>query len=667
MKGIMLFGFFLGILVIISAHCPNQCSLHGECSGQDICTCYAGFVGGDCSQRSCPTGKAWTDIATATDTAHAEVECSNRGTCNTKTGQCTCDSGFEGYACQRMACPSDCNNRGECVSMEYHASVQYSGDPATSAPVYSTPWDAEKIYGCVCDPQYHGYDCSLRHCPVGDDPLTTGQVNEIQVFSCLATSGELAFRFGGYTTPRIAFNADQTTVKTALESIPSISGVNVLFESGALMCDNGAGLLQGISIEFTQDFGNLDYMEPLAYGAGVTTFDYHTGTLGSYTPTDGTKESENCSNRGTCDSITGICSCFTDFGSSDGYNAIGIRNDCGYKEAAISACAGESGCSGHGVCSGASDYRCTCGEGWTGFDCSDRTCAYGKAWFDAPSADNTAHAMTECSNKGTCDRGSGQCICQEGFTGEACERITCPDDCSNHGECLNMAQLAPYNEVNGVDTPMTYGSTPNLATTWDYDMMMGCKCDDGYEGYNCALRSCPTGDDPRTYEQVDEVQVMQCMIADGQTFTLTFRDQTTGNIDATATAAEMKAAIELLTTVGTVSVELEDTKTQVCEASGATHAMITFMTEHGDLPDMTATPSAGTINFDYGGTNAFTPVDSVTGTKEEATCSNRGLCDTSTGTCTCFTQYGSSDGMGNAGSRGDCGHILPYVPVTTSS
>jgi hypothetical protein len=33
-------------------------------------------------------------------------------------------------------------------------------------------WDAEKNFACVCDAGYSGNDCSLRKCPMGDDPLT---------------------------------------------------------------------------------------------------------------------------------------------------------------------------------------------------------------------------------------------------------------------------------------------------------------------------------------------------------------------------------------------------------------------------------------------------------------------------------------------------------------
>jgi hypothetical protein len=41
----------------------------------------------------------------------------------------------------------------------------------------------------------------MRDCPRGDDPLTTGQRNEVMVLECLATNGTFTFSFGGDTTP----------------------------------------------------------------------------------------------------------------------------------------------------------------------------------------------------------------------------------------------------------------------------------------------------------------------------------------------------------------------------------------------------------------------------------------------------------------------------------
>jgi len=96
------------------------------------CDCWGGWGGGDCSERICPTGLAWSDEATATDTAHGVVECSNRGVCDRVTGRCTCMSGFSGAACERNNCPRGCSGHGYCRSMsdfaeDYrdHESIQH--------------------------------------------------------------------------------------------------------------------------------------------------------------------------------------------------------------------------------------------------------------------------------------------------------------------------------------------------------------------------------------------------------------------------------------------------------------------------------------------------------------------------------------------------------------
>jgi len=95
-------------------------------------------------------------------------------------------------------------------------------------------------------------------------------------------------------------------------------------------------------------------------------------------------------------------------------------------------------------------------------------------------AGGEAHFYKECSNKGMCNRASGQCECFPGFTGEGCTRTACPDDCSGHGTCTRMVDKAP-----------SYRG-------WDLYATQECKCDPGYFGPNCSLRKCPMGDDPVT-------------------------------------------------------------------------------------------------------------------------------------------------------------------------
>ena len=97
---------------------------------------------------------------------------------------------------------------------------------------------------------------------------------------------------------------------------------------------------------------------------------------------------------------------------------------------------------------------------------------------------------------------------------------------------------------------------------------------------------------------------------------------------------------------------------------------VAFVTEHGDLPDLSADTSqlfdsnfgdeigGGSVVFFVDGAAAASDASlvSVTGTTESLECSGRGLCVRSTGQCECFPGYASSDGVGGPGKQDDCGY-----------
>merc|ERR1712159_462554 len=166
----------------------------------------------------------------AEDEGHYYMECSNRGLCDRKTGECECFDGYTGIGCTRQSCPEGCSGHGQCDTVEslrvsqptkLSITVQThkdSKDVYTSGPhtlqandfvkignhksmkissiedakitlenefPHTLPfgteiwqehhydlWDSNKNRACKCDPMWTGNDCSLRKCPFGDDPLT---------------------------------------------------------------------------------------------------------------------------------------------------------------------------------------------------------------------------------------------------------------------------------------------------------------------------------------------------------------------------------------------------------------------------------------------------------------------------------------------------------------
>ena len=697
---VLTLGFVLVVFVqVVDGNaCPNACSGHGDCSSADNrCKCWKAdprtntfWIGGDCSLRECPRGPAWVDVAIGVDNAHNVAECSNKGNCDYTTGHCTCELNFEGVSCNRMTCELDCNGHGACRSMKFHSEAQ---TPANGKTFYSytNVWDADMIYGCACDEGYTGHDCSIRLCPTGDDPMTSGQVDEVQIVSCTpigAGGGYFTLTYKGQTTahiPAVGTDSTNDAIQTALNALTTITRVVVSYPDGkTLSATEGAcqSSHPTFLVTFVEDFSDV----PLITATSST----NTITVAESVP--GTKEEAMCAGRGVCDYATGICKCSANFKTSNGLGAAGTRGECGFPTGTITACPGEISCSGHGVCAGNPTYVCQCSNGWMGADCSLRVCPSGPAWFGAPTATDTAHDLQECSNIGLCERSKGECVCRVGWNGAACQYKSCPGApaCTGHGECVNMKTLATYNKVNGEPSPVSYGLTPNDNLHWDEEEMYGCACDDGFTGYDCSQRMCPFGDDPYTLHQENHQRVLKCTGSSGS-FKIKFRGQKTLQIFAYDTKEQVKEKLEALSTIDSVKITFTEANAfSVCTAGGTNIVIITFLSQTGGSPWMDqflrrvvssppdiyieeASSVTVVLGQDVAGNHFEDPagiVDEannpvlykdINGTKEFNTCSDRGLCQYALGICNCFKGYGSSDGEGKEGKLGECGYVEPYI------
>lgn len=73
-----------------------------------------------------------------------------------------------------MQCPNSCSQHGRCLPIDELVGDGNTKD-ALNGPMFGDI-KSGKLYGCKCDKDYRGPDCSLRECPSQVDPI--GAVND---------------------------------------------------------------------------------------------------------------------------------------------------------------------------------------------------------------------------------------------------------------------------------------------------------------------------------------------------------------------------------------------------------------------------------------------------------------------------------------------------------
>jgi len=321
-----------------------------------------------------------------------------------------------------------------------------------------------------------------------------------------------------------------------------------------------------------------------------------------------------CANKGICDRKTGICKCF------DGYEGKGCRR---------STCPND--CSGHGTCE-----------------------------YIDEMIEDVEHKRTKNYNSGG--------------------RIQ-----------------SDYSVTNSLGFSQVTGNTYNL---WDRQKIQGCQCDANYEGADCSERTCPRGDDPLTTQinsNLYSTNVMRQVlilgddtnaVAANDEFVLTFYDLYGGKwrtqeivISGTeaTTATNIQTALRDLPNKVMAGVQVylaSDASTMFGEAiaytskdrvtftswSACSANQQCFVIEMADQPGTSGwqyllecdklalnadtgyqPTSAGFTTFastcDISEWTKHNTVYNAGLTQENAVCSNRGLCDSSTGDCKCFSGY----------------------------
>ena len=326
-------------------------------------------------------------------------------------------------------------------------------------------------------------------------------------------------------------------------------------------------------------------------------------------------------------------------------------------------------------------------NGQAGGDCSDRFCPYELAWADKPTETGLTHQYAECAGKGLCDRVKGTCQCFPGYEGSACQRQSCPNECSGHGTCEYLNDLTygvVYNEYfDGSSASLTglgVGGKEFDNYHWDADRARTCQCDGGYWGADCSMRMCPFGNDimdvipgfdendnsglvghGNELPQIQRITLYDSSMTNsnfgGQTFALRFTSKmnetfatqpiTWSTVDLTL-GAYIEDALKKLPNkiIDDVDVTVDSTGIGVVidvaftgnAVQGKQHNLEVLVDECLDGCNPRISGLTNILTFPGATTLSSVTVQQV-GSQNSYECGRRGKCNFSTGLCDCFTGF----------------------------
>ena len=627
--------------------CPggacSPCAQHGTCSdglaGTGQCMCHSSAAlgywrGNDCT--ACQAGYWGLGCTTACPAGGTANPCAGHGTCRDGTlgdGLCVCFTGWSGATCIDCAAGyfgAACT--GTCPGL---------GAPAGVCSAHGSCYDGLTGNGtCECGAGYYGVDCAMQ-CPLG----TVGEVCNGR-----GTCDDGAFGGGNCTCPDDN-TAGHWTGDACSVCQPYYSGAQCLGAcpgyNAALPLDQQTAVCSGRGTCSAGRSQSGDCACQSGYAGS-----------GCELMCPGHAAGRICNLRGTCDALTGQCTCHnsTTTGFWAGTNCSVCHASYSGQDCTILCPSTSTGvCSGHGNCL---QGRCFCASPYCGTACaiSDPTtctqyvcanywgstcsnacpgltgsvacsghgqcddgrlgtgiCACDATWaivdcsVQCPGVvTGSGGGLQSCSGKGTCDLMAGTCTCTTGSAGAGCS-LVCPTDplygvCSSHGSCNDGA--------SGDAT---------------------CACTYGYVGTACA-EECPGGAARPCSGHGTCIATSSLCIC--------MQDGVNGSWTGTtcdACAAGYWGANCLQTCQNGLSVNqlcicLAGWVGSSCNVAcpGGSHNLC-----HGHGTCMESAPGVPTCVCEAGWLEAFACARTCNG-GASTPCTLHGTCDNTTGTCTCY-------------------------------
>jgi hypothetical protein len=501
-----------GLTTLSSSYCNDRGYLNAT---DGSCTCMNQFYGRRCDQRYCPFGKSWTARPIANHSKNTPyTQCSDNGDCNPSTGFCKCRSMFEGRACERLSCGGTpaCSGHGKCRLIR-EAAEHFDGHTLVRPPMGYSGWEADSIQGCLCDPGYHGYDCSQRSCPFGADPLDSSAKSiETYILECSAYSGSFLFQVKGEWSHPIPYDADaallrflllqmnsvqvaQVTVDLSQEPSGRICGVNdhqvQIQVSGHYGADHPIRVSRNVSSP-THQFPQVSRLSGSAVLRMATVYELRcpAGLGASSTISFRYRDSISSAIGVTQTSATTLIRSAL-LGMAD------LSAEEWDFDLTVQAVRARGYADGNTVCDASEDtrIRITLRSDYgniNGLDLLDTVVftAAGTSAGVLTWTSNTGKGQEyECSRNGICQRSTGTCVCAQ--SGDSYRMISSDGAgaVGENGDCGFVA--TPISACPGED-PTTICSGHGYCDAGT-NAASACLCFGGWHGIDCAYKDCPVG------------------------------------------------------------------------------------------------------------------------------------------------------------------------------